>query len=97
LILKYEIVNNTSYVQDFQKLKNYNTTYHSTLQATPDEVWKGDKKHYQEKNVGEMNFLMIMKKHVVDKVEHTINKKGEIFHKSSSTSNYTKTIYKKQK
>ena len=44
LILKYEIVNNTSYIQDLQKLiQNYNTAYHSTLQATPEEVWKGDK------------------------------------------------------
>jgi hypothetical protein len=67
-------------------MKNYNSTFHSTLKATPDEVWKGDKKHYQEVKTEEIKF------NVGDRVRHTV-KKGEIFGKSSSTTAYTKKIF----
>jgi hypothetical protein len=88
LILKYEIVNNKSYIQDLQNLiQNYNTTYHTTLQATPEEVWKGDKKHYQERSIEDMKFQ------IGERLRHKIKKKGDIFGKSSSTTKYTKTIY----
>jgi hypothetical protein len=42
LILKYELVNNKTHIQDLQKLiLNYNNNYHKTLQASPYEVWTG--------------------------------------------------------
>jgi hypothetical protein len=88
LILRYETEYGKSYINDLQNLiKNYNSTFHTTLQATPDEVWKGDKKHYQEVKTEEMKF------HIGDRVRHTLKKKGDIFGKSSSTTTYTKKIF----
>jgi hypothetical protein len=88
LILRYETEYSKFYINDLQDLiQNYNTTFQTTLQATSYEVWKGNKKHYQEVKIEEMKF------NVGDKVKHTLKKKGDIFGKSSSTTTYTKKLF----
>jgi hypothetical protein len=72
--IRYETEYGKSYIDDLRNLiQNYNTNYHTTVQATPYEVWKGDKKHYQEVKTEEMEF------NVGDRVRHTIKKKGDIW------------------
>jgi hypothetical protein len=87
MILKYEVANDKSYINDLHNLiDNYNNTYHSTIQANPIDIWNGNTKPLQN------NKLIIQQAFKVgDKVRHTTNK--NTYDKSSSTTNYTKTIY----
>ena len=86
LLLAYTLNYRKSYIDDIDLLyKNYNTTYHSTIKEIPLEIWKGKAKNKQKIN------LIPMKFEVGDKVRHIVKK--SVFDKSSSTSNYTKSVY----
>jgi transposase InsO family protein len=87
LILKYEVANGKSYIDILPSLvENYNSTFHKTLEENPIDIWKGRKTNQQ--NIIRMDIGFAEG----DKVRHIINKKA--FEKGSSTTNYTKKIYK---
>lgn len=86
LILAYTTSIGNSYIDDLPKLlRNYNTSYHKTIKATPLHIWEGKRKNRQSVKLLPLDF------HEGDKVRHIIKKK--VFDKHSSTTNYTKKIY----
>lgn len=86
LILKYTVANGKGYIDVLPNLiKNYNSTYHKTIQTEPIEIWQGNEKNEQKIHNIENIF------NVGDKVRHIIDNKT--FDKKSSSNTYTKTIY----
>ena len=86
LILKYKMASSKPYIHILpQLIKNYNTSFHRTIQDTPANIWKGNNKNNQPINRIYYNF------EVGDKVRH-INDRNT-FDKKSSTNTYTKKIF----
>jgi hypothetical protein len=86
IILRYEVANGKSYIDDLPKLiSNYNNTEHKTLEETPIDIWTGKKTNTQNIKKVESPFS------VGDRVRHLVGKK--VFDKSSSTTTYTKKVY----
>jgi hypothetical protein len=86
IILRYCLVKGTTYINDLHKIiMNYNSNKHSSINARPIDVWKGNAQPEQYINNVEINFK------VGDRVRH-INKK-RTFDKSSSSTNYTAKVY----
>lgn len=86
MILKYEVASGKAYIKQLQKLiNNYNSTEHTTIKQKPLNIWEG-------KQVNQQSITKLKNDYEVgDKVRHITKKKS--FDKSSSTTNYTKTIY----
>jgi hypothetical protein len=86
LILRYEVANGKSYIDDLQKLiDNYNSTEHKTTENKPDDIWEGKKEN--EQKVQEV----VNDYSIGDKVRHLTAKK--VFDKNSSTTTYTKKVF----
>ena len=86
MILKYTVANGKSYINILpQLIMNYNTSYHITIDAIPNEIWNGDDINHQVIHKIHTKFV------IGNLVRHLINKKT--FDKHSSTPTYTKTIY----
>jgi mannitol/fructose-specific phosphotransferase system IIA component (Ntr-type) len=86
LILAYTTSIGNSYIDALPKLiRNYNTSFHKTVKATPLQIWEGKKKNKQSVKLIPSEFSE------GDKVRHIVKKTA--FNKHSSTANYTKTIY----
>jgi hypothetical protein len=86
IILRYEVANGKSYIEDLQKLiSNYNNTEHNTIEEKPIDIWTGKKSNTQNIKKVESPFS------VGDKVRHLVGKK--VFDKNSSTTTYTKKVY----
>ena len=87
IILRYEVAFNKSYIGEMSKfLRNYNSTYHKTIETTPISIWEGKEKNIQPITYTQNDFK------VGDEVRHKTIK--GTFDKGSSTTNYTKTVYK---
>lgn len=86
LILKYKMASSKPYIHVLPKLiKNYNTSFHKTIQDTPMNIWTGKNKNNQPIKRIYYDF------EVGDKVRH-INERNT-FDKKSSTNTYTKKIF----
>lgn len=86
LILKYKMASSKPYIHVLpQLIKNYNTSYHKTIQDTPLNIWTGKSKNNQPIKRIYHDFQ------VGDKVRH-INERNT-FDKKSSTNTYTKKIF----
>ena len=86
MILRYEVAKGKSYIKGLPDIiKNYNSTYHKTIETNPIDIWSGKKQNTQSIKRVENEFKE------GDKVRHLVNKK--VFDKGSSTTNYTKKIY----
>jgi hypothetical protein len=86
IILRYEVANGKSYIDDLQKLiSNYNNTEHRTTEAKPIDIWKDKAYNHQDIKKVDNPFS------IGDKVRHLVGKK--VFDKNSSTTTYTKKIY----
>ena len=68
-----------------QLIRNYNTSYHKTIQDTPENIWKGKNKNNQP--IKRIYYYF----NIGDKVRH-INDRNT-FDKKSSTNTYTKKIF----
>lgn len=86
LLLKYNVATGKPYIDVLQDLvKNYNSTFHKTINAEPINVWTDKKKPKQKHS------LIVNEFKVGDRVRHIISKQG--FDKNSSTHTYSKKIY----
>ncbi len=86
LILKYKMASSKPYIHILPKLiKNYNTSFHKTIQDTPINIWNGKSKNNQPIKRIYYDFQ------VGDKVRR-INDRN-LFDKRSSTNTYTKKIF----
>ena len=68
-----------------QLIRNYNNSYHKTIQDTPANIWTGKSKNNQPIKRIYYDF------EVGDKVRHINNR--NLFDKKSSTNTYTKKIF----
>jgi hypothetical protein len=86
LILRYEVANGKSYIDDLQKLiSNYNNTEHRTTKAKPIDIWENKNYNHQDIKRIENDYTE------GDKVRHLVKKK--VFDKGSSTTTYTQKVY----
>jgi hypothetical protein len=86
LILKYKMASSKPYIHVLpQLIKNYNTSYHKTIQDKPINIWNGKSKNNQSIKRIYYDFQ------IGDKVRR-INDRNT-FDKKSSTNTYTKKIF----
>jgi transposase InsO family protein len=86
LILKYKMASSKPYIHVLpQLIKNYNTSYHKTIQDKPINIWNGRSKNNQSIKRIYYDFQ------IGDKVRR-INDRNT-FDKKSSTNTYTKKIF----
>jgi hypothetical protein len=87
LILRYNVATGKPYIGVLSQLiKNYNTTYHKTVDGIPNDIWTGIGKNNQSYS------LIINEFHLGERVRQIVSKEG--FGKNSSTNTYSKKIFK---